>query len=89
LINVSHPCIPAPIGFVFPVKSKSSREWQIVRLYAEFVSLADVISTNPVWWTATAKAKTIVGLVLGLRFLHSLGLVHGHLNSSNIHFDGD
>jgi hypothetical protein len=51
--------------------------------------LAEVISTNPVWWTATAKAKAIAGIVLALRFAHSLGLIHGHLNSNHIHFDVD
>jgi tRNA A-37 threonylcarbamoyl transferase component Bud32 len=30
-----------------------------------------------------------VGLVLGLRFAHSLGLPHGHLTGNNILFDAD
>jgi serine/threonine protein kinase len=93
LINAVHPCIAAPIGFVFLDESVPSREMKIVRLYIELGSLAEVISKNPGWWTATAKAKAkakaVVGLVIGLRFLHSLGLVHGHLKSSNIHFDVD
>jgi serine/threonine protein kinase len=48
---------------------------------------SEVISINPVWWTA--KAKAVAGIVLGLRFAHSLGLIHGHLNSKNIFFDSD
>jgi serine/threonine protein kinase len=40
-----------------------------------------------VWWTSTVKAKVIAGIVLGLRFAHSLGLLHGHLTASNILFD--
>jgi serine/threonine protein kinase len=51
--------------------------------------LAEVISENPIWWTATAKAKAVAGIVLSLRFAHSLGLIHGHLNSKNIRFDLD
>jgi serine/threonine protein kinase len=65
------------------------RELKIVQIYAEGISLAEVISMNPVWWTATAKAKAVAGIVLGIRFAHSLGLIHGHLNSRNIFFDSD
>jgi hypothetical protein len=53
----------------------------------EFCSFAKVISENPGWSTATAKAKAIVGLVLSLRFLHSFGFLHARLNSNNIHLD--
>jgi serine/threonine protein kinase len=89
LLNLCHPCIAPPIGFGFPVQSSESQKLKILRFYAEGNSLAEVISINPVWWTATVKAKAIAGIVLGLRFAHSLGLVHGRLNSSNIFFDLD
>jgi hypothetical protein len=46
-----------------------------------------VVSVNPVWWTSTVKAKVVAGIVLGLRFAHSLGLFHGRLSSRNILFD--
>jgi hypothetical protein len=52
----------------------------------EGISLTEVISMNPGWWTATTKAKTVAGIVLGIRYAHSLGLIHGHLNSRNIFF---
>jgi hypothetical protein len=87
LINLRHPCIAAPIGFVFPAESEISRELKIIELHGDGNSLSEVISTNPEWWTATVKAKAVVGLVLGLRFLHSLGFLHGSLNSNNIIFD--
>jgi serine/threonine protein kinase len=48
-----------------------------------------MISVNPIWWTSTVKAKAVAGIVLGLRFAHSLGLVHGHLTGNNILFDSD
>jgi serine/threonine protein kinase len=35
------------------------------------------------------KAKVVAGIVLGLRFAHSFGLVHGHLTSKNILFDSN
>jgi serine/threonine protein kinase len=89
LLNLCHPCIAAPIGFVFPNELSESQELKMVRLYVESISLAEVISTNPVWLTATAKAKAVAGIVLGIRFAHSLGLIHGHLNSRNIFLDSD
>jgi hypothetical protein len=82
LINLRHPCIAAPIGFIF---SSESRELKVVRLYSESASLAEVLSAKPAWWTATAKAKA----VLGLRFTHSFGLIHGRLTADNVLFDSD
>jgi serine/threonine protein kinase len=35
------------------------------------------------------KAKAVVGIALGLRFAHGLGLLHGAVNASNILFDAD
>jgi hypothetical protein len=58
-------------------------------LYSEGCSLAEALSVKPVWLTSTVKAKVIAGIVLGLRFLHSLGLIHGGLTTSNIVFDLD
>jgi serine/threonine protein kinase len=89
LLNLSHPCILSPIGFIIGRESRMSEDFKIVRLYVEEKSLSEVISVNPVWWTSTAKAKAVVGIVLGLRFCHSLGFIHGHLNSKNIVFDVD
>jgi serine/threonine protein kinase len=87
LINLRHPCIACSIGFVLSIKSVSRPELKICRFYSEGCSLAEVLSVNPVWWTSTVKAKVIAGIVLGLRFAHSLGLLHGHLTTSNIIFD--
>jgi hypothetical protein len=89
LINLRHPCIVAPIGFVFRVESGSRQELKIVRLYLEGCSLLDVISVSPIWWTSTVKAKAVASLVLALRFAHTLGLVHGRLTAKNILFDSD
>jgi hypothetical protein len=89
LINLRHPCISAPIGFVFGIESGIGRELKIVRMYLEGCSLLEVVSVNPVWWTSTVKAKAIAGIVLGLRYSHSLGLIHGHLTLNNILFDPD
>jgi hypothetical protein len=63
--------------------------FEIVRGYCWDGSLSEVISVSPEWWTPTAQAKSIVGVVLGLRFAHSLGLLHGHLIVNNMLFNED
>jgi serine/threonine protein kinase len=60
-----------------------------VEFYSEGNLLSKVNSKNPVWWTATVKAKAVAGIILSLRFAHSFGLIHGHLMSKNIIFDID
>jgi serine/threonine protein kinase len=88
-INFRHLCITGPIGFVFPIESDNRQELKIVRLYSEGCSLAKALSVNPVWWTSTVKRKAIAGIVLGLRFARSFGLVHGGLTANDILFDSD
>jgi hypothetical protein len=73
----------------FDLNQAVSDELKTVQLYLEGCSLAEVISVDPAWWTSTAKAKVIAGIVLGLRFAHSHGLVHGGLTTKNIVFDCD
>jgi serine/threonine protein kinase len=78
------PCIAALFGFVFVTASK---EIKIARLYARSGSLKDVLSVRMLWWTPTAKAITVAGIVHGMKFLHSFELIHGGLKPSNILFD--
>jgi serine/threonine protein kinase len=52
-------------------------------------SLADILLNSPGWWTPTVKAKAVMGVALGLRFAHGLGLLHGAVKASNILFDAD
>jgi hypothetical protein len=83
LSNLRHPLISQTIGFAL-----AEGKLKIGRLHAVGGSLAEVISSNPAWWTPTAKAAAIVGIALALRFAHGLGLLHGGLNSGNVLFDG-
>jgi serine/threonine protein kinase len=86
LLNLCHPMIAPLIGCFFPVESS---ELKTVRLYAAEGSLADLFWNPPASWTSTIKAKAVVGIALGLRFAHGLGLLHGAVKASNILFDGD
>jgi hypothetical protein len=85
-MNLRHPCIAGTIRVVLPSQLQGLR---IVRKYLEGPSLPEVNSISPGWWTPTAKAKAVVGLIFGLRFVHGLGLLHGHLTGNNVVFDED
>jgi hypothetical protein len=63
LMNLDHPCIAAPIGFVF---ASGSQELKVLRLFSTISLLGEIVKENPVWWTPTAKARAVVGLLLGL-----------------------
>jgi hypothetical protein len=89
LINLRHPCIATPIGFIFGIGSGHEQELKIVRICAEGCSLSEILSVNPAWLTSTVKTKIVVGIVLGLRFAHSFGLFHGRLSARNIVVDSD
>jgi serine/threonine protein kinase len=81
-----HPLIASPIGFA---ESIATRRLKIARPHAAGGSLGKLLSDAPPWCTLTAKAKAIAGIALGLRFAHSLGLLHRGLKASSILFDAD
>jgi hypothetical protein len=83
-MNLRHPLIAAPIGFIL-----RAREMIGVRKHTGTVSLAEILLELPVWWTPTAKAKAIVGICLALRFSHGFGLLHGCLSTRTVIFDCD
>jgi serine/threonine protein kinase len=84
LMNLRHPCVAAPYGFVV---SSNWTELKIARAYAPIGSLEEILQTSPSWWTATMKSIVVVGIVLGMRFVHSFGLVCGNLKPRNVLFD--
>jgi hypothetical protein len=85
-LNLRHPCIGSVIGVVLPT---GLRVLKLVEVSESGYSLFEVVSSSPEWWTPTAKAKAIVGLVMGLRFVHSFGLLHGNLTMNNIQLAED
>jgi serine/threonine protein kinase len=84
LMNLKHPCVAAPFGFVV---SSTWTELKLVRAYAPIGSLEEILQTSPSWWTATARSIAVVGIALGMRFVHSFGFVWGNLKPSNIVFN--
>jgi hypothetical protein len=86
LMNLRHPCISGTIGVI---PQSPLQHLEIVRMYSVGGSLSEVISPSPEWWTPAAKAKTIAGIVLSLRFAHSFGLLHGQLTGDNVVFGDD
>jgi hypothetical protein len=84
LINLCYPCIAAPIRFIF---TAGLQELKVLGMSSESESLFKILGARPVWWTPTAKAKAVAGVVLGLRFAHSLVFIHGHVTTNNIIFD--
>jgi serine/threonine protein kinase len=83
-MNVMHSYIAAPFAFILP---NASKELRIARLYSRSGSLKDALLARPLWWTPTAKAIAVAGIVLGMKFVHSFGLIHGGLKQSNVLFD--
>jgi tRNA A-37 threonylcarbamoyl transferase component Bud32 len=81
MMNLRHSCIAGVIGVVH---SSPLRVLKIIRNHIEGYSLSQVVFISPEWWTPTAKAKAVVGVLLGLRFAQSLGLVHGNLTGNNV-----
>jgi hypothetical protein len=69
------------IGVILPT---GARVLKLVEVSVNGNSLFEVVSSSPEWWTPTAKAKAIVDLVMGLKFVHSFGLLYGNLRMNNI-----
>jgi hypothetical protein len=83
LMNLKHPCVATPFGFVV---SSRWTELKLVRAYSSIGSLETVLQRSPSWWAMTAKSIAVVWIVLGMRFVHSFGLVCMNLKPSNILF---
>jgi hypothetical protein len=69
-MNLRHPCISGVIGVALATELNVLK---IIGIDFGDTSLSRIVSTSPLWWTPTAKAKAIAGVVLGLRFAHSFG----------------
>jgi hypothetical protein len=84
LMNLRHPCISGVIGVALPTELNVLT---IIGIDFGDNSLSTIVSTSRLWWTSTATAKAIVGLVLALPFAHSFGLLYGHLTGNTVLFN--
>jgi hypothetical protein len=75
-MGLGRPCIAKAIGVIHLSPLQGLK---IVGVHLCGRSLSGVFSLSLELWTPTAKAKAVMGIVMGLRFSHSLALLHGHL----------
>jgi hypothetical protein len=84
--QLKHPCIVSLQGCLLEEAPK------IVMEYIGGGNLKNLLRNDiprPKWWTETRKAITVVGIVLGMQFMHSKNLNHRNLKPTNILLDND
>jgi hypothetical protein len=82
-------CILEMKGYFLPGKTSESG---IISEYVGGGSLSDVfqsIENVRDWWTPTQKVIVILGIVLGMKYIHSKDILHRDLRPENILFDDD
>jgi hypothetical protein len=90
LIVIDHPCIAPFFGCVFPSDAADGVPVVATVSQGGMTLRALLDHTNPPeWWTVTARAITLVGIVAAMAAAHSAGFVHGRLRPSCIHILDD
>jgi tRNA A-37 threonylcarbamoyl transferase component Bud32 len=86
LMRFHHPCIVPLLGYDFQIDSKMLR---IAMPYIGPYSLEKVLESpqkHP-WFTLTAKTIIVVGIVIGMIFIHFVDIVHRDLKPANVLLD--
>jgi serine/threonine protein kinase len=84
LIRLSHPCVVAIVGYSLATQESPV---QIGIRYAANGSLREVLDMSPPFLDDTGKTVVVCGIIVGMRFIHSQGFVHGDLKPENILLD--
>jgi serine/threonine protein kinase len=87
LLTLRHPCVVHMLGWCPHADRESAH---IVMDYLK-ISLKTLLHdpTRYPWWTSTAKAKAVVGIVQGMAFAHSRNVMHRDLKTRVILFDSE
>jgi hypothetical protein len=91
LVKLNHPYVLRILGYSMPTQATCA---QIQTEYAANGSLDSVLrsvkrGSHYPFWNATGKGIIICGIVLGMRYVHSEGIMHRDLKPANRLLDGD
>jgi tRNA A-37 threonylcarbamoyl transferase component Bud32 len=90
LSSLNHPCIIRFVGWSLP--NSECEEARIALEFASNGSIEDVLSRikkgdTPAFWTHENISCMIIGLVVGMQYLHSHNIIHRDLKPANLLID--
>jgi serine/threonine protein kinase len=87
LFSVIHPCVLSFKGYYLSQDSQNAR---LATPYLGNLKEILVVGSNlPSWWNVSCQAIVILGIVLGMKYIHCSGFVHGDLKPENIFLDSN
>jgi serine/threonine protein kinase len=86
LARLDHRCIVPFFGYVLQAPKSGPK---LATHFMPGGSLHDVLESNPLWFTGTAKSIVAAGIVIGMISVHKMRIIHRDLKPSNVLFDTD